>query len=681
MGFENKITSSCAASKVYCSEQIHIPNSLPSILKVYAKAAIRTQPQDILLWSATYFRCLANNVPPPERIHLEKGCQQKTLTKGYIKAIVKKIGKSFFVSRCILQEIWTSFCLPTDDLLKYLSCCGMLKDSYIHWMYLLTLMVESITSGAHETMITLCEVLSDDIEGGPARVPYWMFKICYSFWSSRKEQNITKDNIGSLQFQKRHDIKTAHLPRILSSSELQSSIIAKCREKLANASYKGCLNSSNLKKNSEVTNDICNKLEVLLVAIKDECPASKSFKSHCRFADNLQKAQQVEDVEEEVQENAANEILKNSQRFAFKECSKLLGNGKGTQNDFNKFLLNKCNFTHYECTESHRETYSNVQDVDTCLENATKDTCVHDSSTSCSLSINVSSKSTCSSTNSLENLLYKKKSDDQFEGNLNAREIELIATLELGKSEGKLNLEKPKTVAAFLENETVIAQTLENADKKGLRFTSALDVIVYLRNKLSIDKEKKEANFQEPSDNIERVLMEFKDVLKEPDIQETVSEEKQTEADAITKVFEVTITASEKTQKPDTQTLSRSLQILGLASPILHETPEVIADVVSSISESGEDSNMGNHSDDSSIFPSSPCLTKPIGWKCLETNTQVKSMQPKQYKSETCETQSRVTAETVEQFLSYLKFRSLSQRGFVMPKNFIEEDCPNMTDP
>lgn len=35
---------------------ISIPNSLPEILKNYVKAAIRSQPEDIISWSAEYFK-------------------------------------------------------------------------------------------------------------------------------------------------------------------------------------------------------------------------------------------------------------------------------------------------------------------------------------------------------------------------------------------------------------------------------------------------------------------------------------------------------------------------------------------------------------------------------------------------------------------------------------------------
>ncbi len=67
----------------YTSEQIHIPPEFPDILLQFSKAAIRTQPTDVLAWSAAYvlfikysfillfrfhfryFRALANGETPP----------------------------------------------------------------------------------------------------------------------------------------------------------------------------------------------------------------------------------------------------------------------------------------------------------------------------------------------------------------------------------------------------------------------------------------------------------------------------------------------------------------------------------------------------------------------------------------------------------------------------------------
>jgi hypothetical protein len=38
----------------YTSEQIPIPPQLPDVLLQFSKAAIRTQPTDVLAWSAAY---------------------------------------------------------------------------------------------------------------------------------------------------------------------------------------------------------------------------------------------------------------------------------------------------------------------------------------------------------------------------------------------------------------------------------------------------------------------------------------------------------------------------------------------------------------------------------------------------------------------------------------------------
>ena len=42
--------------RIFCAEQINVPNDLPGLLKDYTKAAIRANPDDLLAWSAEYFR-------------------------------------------------------------------------------------------------------------------------------------------------------------------------------------------------------------------------------------------------------------------------------------------------------------------------------------------------------------------------------------------------------------------------------------------------------------------------------------------------------------------------------------------------------------------------------------------------------------------------------------------------
>ena len=56
---------------MYCAEQIKIPPALPDILKQFTKAAIRTQPGDLLAWSAAYFDSLSAGKAPPVKNRFE----------------------------------------------------------------------------------------------------------------------------------------------------------------------------------------------------------------------------------------------------------------------------------------------------------------------------------------------------------------------------------------------------------------------------------------------------------------------------------------------------------------------------------------------------------------------------------------------------------------------------------
>lgn len=58
-------------ASAYANHPIQIPPEFPKILKQYTKAAIRTQPRDLTLWSLHYFRCLSNGEIPPVKERLE----------------------------------------------------------------------------------------------------------------------------------------------------------------------------------------------------------------------------------------------------------------------------------------------------------------------------------------------------------------------------------------------------------------------------------------------------------------------------------------------------------------------------------------------------------------------------------------------------------------------------------
>lgn len=76
------------------SQEIIVPPSLPIILKQFCKAAIRTQPYDLLRWSSSYFRALADGEEPPTKLRLEypPPSTASGLTLGFLRILLRQFG-------------------------------------------------------------------------------------------------------------------------------------------------------------------------------------------------------------------------------------------------------------------------------------------------------------------------------------------------------------------------------------------------------------------------------------------------------------------------------------------------------------------------------------------------------------------------------------------------------------
>lgn len=53
--------------------------------------AIKTQPYDLLRWSAAYFRNLSLGLQPPVKRRLETKSRYGSLTKGYLRILVDQV--------------------------------------------------------------------------------------------------------------------------------------------------------------------------------------------------------------------------------------------------------------------------------------------------------------------------------------------------------------------------------------------------------------------------------------------------------------------------------------------------------------------------------------------------------------------------------------------------------------
>ncbi|XP_048365171.1 ropporin-1-like protein [Sphaerodactylus townsendi] len=168
---------------MFCAQQIHVPPELPNIMKQFTKAAIRTQPRDILQWSYGYFSALSKGEPLPvkERVEMLVATQKNDtgLTPGLLKVLHKQLSKKETVSLEELQIKWKNLCLPMEQLRSLLQLIDFVDG--VEWMKFFALGCSALCGSIVSSMKQACEILSDDPEGGAARIPYDTFAFLYSY--------------------------------------------------------------------------------------------------------------------------------------------------------------------------------------------------------------------------------------------------------------------------------------------------------------------------------------------------------------------------------------------------------------------------------------------------------------------------------------------------------------------
>jgi len=175
--------NSSSATGAGADHPIQIPPEFPKILKQYTKAAIRTQPSDLLLWSASYFRCLSNGEAPPSKERLEyppPSDADTGLTPGFLRVLHKQVGHLDVVNLTTLKSKWRGLCLPIQTLEDILKAAGC-TTPYIKWkvfmiegasMIISRQAAEQTKSGktpdteVSATMHLLIDVMADRTDGG-----------------------------------------------------------------------------------------------------------------------------------------------------------------------------------------------------------------------------------------------------------------------------------------------------------------------------------------------------------------------------------------------------------------------------------------------------------------------------------------------------------------------------------
>ncbi|NXP75235.1 ROP1L protein, partial [Ramphastos sulfuratus] len=171
---------------IFCGQQIKVPPELPDILKQFTKAAIRTQPRDVLQWATAYFSALSKGEPLPvkERIEMPLATVKTdaSLTPGFLKVLHKQLSPKGMVSVTELKEKWKNLCL-SDEQLKVILQLDDFGEK-VEWMKFLALGCSTFGESLLSSMENACKILTTDPEGGAAPVAFETFSFLYSYLAS-----------------------------------------------------------------------------------------------------------------------------------------------------------------------------------------------------------------------------------------------------------------------------------------------------------------------------------------------------------------------------------------------------------------------------------------------------------------------------------------------------------------
>ncbi|XP_044002226.1 uncharacterized protein LOC122848310 [Aphidius gifuensis] len=173
------------SENLYCIEQIKIPVTFPNILKIYAKAAIRTQPLDLLRWTSSYFHALAKGQPPPvkERFEYLPFTHPTGITPGYLRTLLNQFDRSscnyesssrIKVAFKTLFKRWQGIGLSSDLLYQILMIGRLLhthNNKEIDLYRFLAVACGLLANNLRDTLILVCELFTDEPKGGSAMIP------------------------------------------------------------------------------------------------------------------------------------------------------------------------------------------------------------------------------------------------------------------------------------------------------------------------------------------------------------------------------------------------------------------------------------------------------------------------------------------------------------------------------
>jgi len=159
-------TSCGAKNRFIATGKIEVPLYLSKILSEWTKAAIRTQPSDLLLWSKIYFSLKASGKQPPVKEYLDPPDLKLGpggLTPNALKALAKTLSDEYETYDRI-EEMWNILSLKKKIFMEIIKI-GNFKNQ-IKSNEFIGIAASYLNNSLKSTMILLCDTLSTDYSSG-----------------------------------------------------------------------------------------------------------------------------------------------------------------------------------------------------------------------------------------------------------------------------------------------------------------------------------------------------------------------------------------------------------------------------------------------------------------------------------------------------------------------------------
>lgn len=149
------------------SNVIKVPSSLSKTMKEWSEAIIRTQPSDLLRWSAVYFRMSANGEHPPVKPYLDTRDLELGpggLSPNTLKVLAMSLSNEFETSEKI-ENLWSILSLDMNIYFEILDV-GKFKTKDIKTIEFIGIAAAYLNKRLRDTMVLLCDTLSDEYSNG-----------------------------------------------------------------------------------------------------------------------------------------------------------------------------------------------------------------------------------------------------------------------------------------------------------------------------------------------------------------------------------------------------------------------------------------------------------------------------------------------------------------------------------